>query len=270
MRFVLSIAGSDTSAGAGIQQDLKTITALGHYALTVTTALTAQNSLGVRAVMPVPVEVLGAQIDAVLEDFELDAVKIGMLPELESARVVVDRLVGLGVPVVCDPVMVSTSGTVLMSEVCRRYVVERLFPLCSLVTPNIPEALCLSDLLGCGGDADDLVSLGWDLVGGLGASVLLKGGHGSGDVMCDRLFRRGENDVVEFSSPRIVTSNLHGTGCTLSSAIAAFLAEGLGLEVAVARAKGVVDLAIRNAAGLRLGHGNGALWLGGDGVKGIT
>ena len=270
MRLVLTVAGSDTSAGAGIQQDLKTITALGQYALTVPTALTAQNTVGVRAVMPVPVEVLGAQIDAVLEDFELDAVKIGMLPELESARVVVDRLVGLGVPVVCDPVMVSTSGTVLMSEECRSFVVERLFPLCSLVTPNIPEALYLAKMLGGVGEGVDMVSLGWDLVRGLGTSVLLKGGHGEGEVMRDLLFRSEGGDVLEFASPRVSTRNLHGTGCTLSSAIAAFLAEGLGLEVAVARAKGVVDLAIRNAAGLRLGHGNGALWLGGDGVKGLT
>lgn len=261
MRVVLTVAGSDTSAGAGIQQDLKTITALGQYALTVPTALTAQNTVGVRAVMPVPEVMLGEQLDAVMEDFEIDAVKIGMLPELFSARVVVERLRGLGVPVVCDPVMVSTSGTVLMSGECRGYVVENLFPLCALVTPNIPEALCLAKMLGGVGEGVDLVSLGWDLVRGLGTSVLLKGGHGEGEVMRDLLFRSEGGDVLEFASPRVSTRNLHGTGCTLSSAVAACLAVGLPLEEAVERAKAVVDGGIRNAVNLRLGRGNGALWV---------
>ena len=139
MKTVLTIAGSDTSAGAGIQQDLKTITAMGLYGLTVPTALTAQNTLGVQRVMPVPQDMLRAQIDSIFDDIRVDAVKIGMIPDLDSARVVTEALRGKDLPVVYDPVMISTSGHPLMREDCLEYVIGELFPLCTVVTPNLPE-----------------------------------------------------------------------------------------------------------------------------------
>lgn len=289
MKIILTIAGSDTSAGAGIQQDLKTITALKHYALTVPTALTAQNTMGVTKVMAVPDEMIEAQIDAVLADFKIDAVKIGMLPELTVAQIVVEKLSSLHVPIVCDPVMLSTSGTTLMSKECREYVAENLFPLCTLVTPNIPEATCLamsydnepviekeSRLLPntyskteehsthcqqhSKTEDNKAKMLGSFLSKRYSTSFLIKGGHREDDIMRDTLITT-DGKEYSFSSPKVMTRNLHGTGCTLSSAVASFLAEGLPIPEAVLKAKEVIDRGIRNAATLTIGNGNGPLWL---------
>lgn len=255
MKTILTIAGSDTCAGAGIQQDLKTVTALGHYAVTVTTALTAQNTLGVRKVMPVPADMLQAQLDAVLEDIGVAAVKTGMIPDAQCARVVVDTLKGLDVPVVCDPVMISTSGTQLMSDECIDIIRNELFPVCTLVTPNIPEAARLVGLPDA--PIDDM---GRMLVERYGTAFLLKGGHADGAMMTDRLYS-ADGAVREYTSPRIATSNLHGTGCTLSSAVAALLAEGRSLSEAVRGAKALIDKGIKQGRSLRIGRGNGPLWL---------
>ena len=256
MKIILTIAGSDTSAGAGIQQDLKTITALGQYALTVTTALTAQNTMGVTKVMDVPDDMLIAQLDAVFSDFNIDAVKIGMLPSLSASRIVTERLADRKIPIVCDPVMISTSGTRLMSEECTEYVKNSLFPLCTLVTPNIPEARSLA---GTGNDIDN-ETVGRMLAQRHNTSVLLKGGHGEGNIMCDTLFTT-DSEEFSFCSPKVVTRNLHGTGCTMSSGVAAYLALGLPLPEAVRRAKEVIDNGIANAKDLTIGHGNGPLWI---------
>lgn len=256
MKTILTIAGSDTSAGAGIQQDLKTITALGHYAVTVPTALTAQNTVGVQRVMAVPDDMLRAQLDSVLSDISVAAVKIGMIPNGESARVITATVSQLRVPVVCDPVMLSTSGTQLMADECIDYIMQTLFPLCTLVTPNLPEALRLSGL-PAGSDAE---AMGRRLVSMCGTAFLLKGGHAEGRLMRDILYCP-DGERHEYCSPRIDSPNLHGTGCTLSSAVAALLAEGRSLPEAVAGAKALIDKGIAGGRALRIGRGNGPLWL---------
>lgn len=256
MKTILTIAGSDTSAGAGIQQDLKTITALGHYAVTVPTALTAQNTVGVQRVMAVPDNMLRAQLDSVLSDISVAAVKIGMIPNGESARIITAAVSQLRVPVVCDPVMLSTSGTQLMADECIDYIMQTLFPLCTLVTPNLPEALRLSGL-PAGSDAE---AMGRRLVSMCGTAFLLKGGHAEGRLMRDILYCP-DGERHEYCSPRIDSPNLHGTGCTLSSAVAALLAEGRSLPEAVAGAKALIDKGISGGRALRIGRGNGPLWL---------
>jgi hydroxymethylpyrimidine/phosphomethylpyrimidine kinase len=245
MEVILTIAGSDSGAGAGIQQDLKTVTALGHYCATVVTAVTAQNTMGVLGVMPVGKDMLAAQLRAVLSDYAIGAIKIGMIPNKECAEAIVEALHDVACPVVCDPVMISTSGTQLMSDDCIEYVSEALFPLCTLVTPNIPEAerLCLPH--GAKGRY----------------SVLLKGGHADGCDMTDILIT-AEGEKHTFTSPRIETTNLHGTGCTLSSAIATYLAEGQSLSDAVRFGKDVINRGINGGKDLHIGKGNGPLWLG--------
>ena len=272
MKTILTIAGSDTSAGAGIQQDLKTITALGHYALTVTTALTAQNTLGVKRIMAVPNDMLEAQLDAIFEDFHVDAVKIGMIPEQTSAQIIVERLSSLHVPIVCDPVMVSTSGTPLMSEECRLFVAKNLFPLCTLITPNIPEAKYLAAIstkensrassyeAGGGVNEPEAERIGIELAVCYNTSLLLKGGHRNDDSMRDILYMPDGHNY-SFTSKKIETRNLHGTGCTLSSAIACFLADNSTLPDAVRKAKEVINIGIENARNMRLGDGNGPLWI---------
>lgn len=255
MKTVLTIAGSDTCAGAGIQQDLKTISALNHYAVTVTTALTAQNTRGVQKIMRVPDDMLCAQLESVLSDIRIDAAKTGMIPDEDSARIIVSFLKNLRVPIVCDPVMISTSGTQLMSDCCIDYIKSELFPLCTLVTPNIPEAKRLSEST----NAEDIERVGHSLSCQHNTAFLLKGGHSKGSVMKDMLFTP-DGSSYSFSSPRITTSNLHGTGCTLSSAIATFLAGGQPLPQAVECAKSFIDRAIFKGKELHIGKGNGPLW----------
>ena len=237
----MTIAGSDSCAGAGIQQDLKTVTSLGHYCATVVTAVTAQNTVGVQGVMPVSKDMVTAQLQAVLTDLDVSAVKTGMIPNRDCAEAVVEALQDVRCPIVCDPVMISTSGTRLMTEDCIDYVRRNLFPLCTLVTPNIPEAEYVGDMSNCN-------------------AVLLKGGHVDGDVMTDRL-KLNDGGMLEFSSPRINTGNLHGTGCTLSSAIATYLAEGKPLPEAVRLGKEVIDRGLNGGKNLHIGNGNGPLWL---------
>ena len=256
MKTILTIAGSDTSAGAGIQQDLKTITALGHYAVTVPTALTAQNTVGVQRVMAVPDDMLRAQLDSVLSDISVAAVKIGMIPNAQSARIITAAVSQLRVPVVCDPVMLSTSGTQLMADECIDYIMQTLFPLCTLVTPNLPEALRLSGL-PAGSDAE---AMGRRLVSMCGTAFLLKGGHAEGRLMRDILYCP-DGERHEYCSPRIDSPNLHGTGCTLSSAVAALLAEGRSLPEAVAGAKALIDKGIAGGRALHIGRDNRPMWL---------
>ena len=262
MEVVLSIAGSDSSAGAGIQQDLKTITAHGCYGATVITSITAQNTLGVQAAMPVPPEVVGQQLRAVLSDLEPKAIKIGMLPDAEMAQVVVDELRCYleqhSVPVVYDPVMVSTSGYPLMAPEAIQLVGSKLFPLCTLVTPNLPETNRLLQLIGKPIPSSFVQVAGETLSRYFGCAFLLKGGHADSSKMIDLLFECDGN-VSTFATERIATGNLHGTGCTLSSAIASNLALGHLLPDAVGQAKQFITDAIRRAVNIRIGHGNGPL-----------
>jgi hydroxymethylpyrimidine/phosphomethylpyrimidine kinase len=264
LKTILTIAGSDSSAGAGIQQDLKTITALGEYGATVITAVTSQNTLGVQGVMPLPASVVKSQLEAVLSDLCVSAVKIGMIPNREVAEAIVESLkkytllllckaspgqVGAGggfrMGVIYDPVMVSSSGTRLMSPDCVDYVVKHLFPLCTLVTPNLPEWEVIKRHLVNSSEP---------------FSILCKGGHAEGEMMTDTLYMPN-GETHEFSSPRITTANLHGTGCTLSSAIATYLAKGESLPSAVAKAKEVINRGIEGGRHLSIGKGNGPLWL---------
>lgn len=245
MEVVLTIAGSDSSAGAGIQQDLKTITAHGCYGATVITSITSQNTLGVQAALAVPAGAVASQISAVLSDLEPAAIKIGMIPNKAVAEAIVDELkpylLQHRVPVVYDPVMVSTSGFDLMQPDAIQYITTQLFPLCTLITPNLPEAKRLGDSLSHN-------------------AYLLKGGHAEGDVMTDVL-HLPDGTQTEYSTPRITTRNLHGTGCTLSSAIASQLALGCNLQEAVSRAKAFVTAAIRRSVNISIGHKNGPLLL---------
>jgi hydroxymethylpyrimidine/phosphomethylpyrimidine kinase len=254
---VLSIAGSDSGGGAGIQADLKTFAALGCYGMTAITALTAQNTLGVSGIHGVPPEMLKAQLSAVLEDIGVDAVKIGMLHAPDIVRTVAWALRHYEVKqVVLDPVMVATSGDRLIAPDTVQVLVDELFPLATVVTPNLDEAALL---LGRPiAHADELETAARDLLA-LGAkAVLLKGGHLPGDEVADLLVS-GDGPAQRLASPRIASRNTHGTGCTLSSAVAAYLALGNPLDQAVAKARSYILQAIAMGANVYTGAGHGPL-----------
>ena len=254
---VLSIAGSDSGGGAGIQADLKTFAALGCYGMTAVTALTAQNTTGVRTIHGVPAEMLRDQIDAVIEDIGADAVKIGMLhsPELvHQVASAIDRHVLTNI--VLDPVMVATSGAVLIANDAVQQLVSELFHRTSLVSPNLDEAaLLVGQPLTCEADmhqaAHQMLAMG-------ARAVLVKGGHLTGDVVSDVL-ATADGQVMWMRAPRVQSANTHGTGCTLSSAIAAYLALGHLLPEAVQAAHQYVRDALVAGAGVRTGHGSGPL-----------
>ena len=254
---VLSIAGSDSGGGAGIQADLKTIAALGCYGMTAITALTAQNTLGVRSIHAVPPDMLRDQIDAVLEDIGVHAVKIGMLHSPAIVRTVaeaIDRHV-LKL-VILDPVMVATSGAVLIDSPAIEVLVRDLFPLATVITPNLDEA---SLLVGRPIDSEEAMeAAGKELIGKGAKAVLMKGGHLAGEVVSDLLVTH-DRQSHWMRSPRIATSNTHGTGCTLSAAIAAYLAMGNSLLDAVNSARDYVRAALATGAGVRTGAGEGPL-----------
>ncbi len=261
---ILIIAGSDSGGGAGIQADIKTVTMLGGHAMTAVTAITAQNTLGVQAVHPVPTDIVLAQIDSVVSDIGVDAVKIGMIGSAETANAVADRLTSLfsreggsrdwtpafggeqgreghhnpaRIPIIFDPVMIATSGSVL-ADAATIAAFTRLMRIATLVTPNLPELAAL------GGEA---------AIRALGPAVLVKGGHAEGPDITDRLVTdAGES---RWTNPRIETRHSHGTGCTLASGIATGLAQGMTLDTAIARAIAYVRAALANAPGLGAGHG---------------
>lgn len=254
---VLTIAGSDSGGGAGIQADLKTFAALGCYGMTAITALTAQNTLGVRAIHGVPPAMLREQIDAVVEDIGLDAVKIGMLHAPEIVQTVADAIERHALKkVVLDPVMVATSGAVLIENPAIAALVRELFGRATVVTPNLDEA---SLLVGrpLNGE-DDMHAAALELLAMGARAVLLKGGHLAGDVVSDLLVMQN-GQVHWMRAPRIYTANTHGTGCTLSSAIAAQLALGASLLEAVQAARAYVRAALEAGAKVRTGAGSGPL-----------
>jgi hydroxymethylpyrimidine/phosphomethylpyrimidine kinase len=254
MARVLVVAGSDSGGGAGIQADVKTITALGGYAATAVTALTAQNTLGVAKVLATDPDFVERQMEVVLTDIGADAIKIGMLGSSAVVKVVarVCQRLAATTPIVVDPVMVAKGGQSLLDPDARDALRSELLPLAALLTPNVPEAESLSGIriasvADLGRAAERLLLLG-------PAAVLVKGGHLPGDVVVDVL-RTADGGEVRFESPRIDTRSTHGTGCTLSSAIALGIAEGLTLEGAVTRARLYVFEAIRTAPGIGQGHG---------------
>lgn len=241
---VLIIAGSDSGGGAGIQADIKTVTMLGGHAMTAITAITAQNTVGVQAVHPVPTDMVIAQIDSVVRDIGVDAVKIGMIGSARTALAVAERLAELpGVPVVFDPVMISTSGARLADEATVA-AFERLMDRATVITPNLPELEVL------GRDPQEIVAAHR-------CAVLVKGGHGTGPEVVDTLYSADPEDPpqIEWRDPKIDTENDHGTGCTLASAIACGLACEWDLPEAVSRARRFVRIAMREAEGLGRGHG---------------
>ncbi len=251
---ILSIAGSDPSGGAGIQADLKTFAALGCHGMAALTALTAQNTRGVSAVhLPSP-DFVAEQITMVLADIDVAAVKIGMLGSAGIVEAVAQALAAYAGPIVLDPVLVATSGAALGDDTVIAAMRTHLFPRATLVTPNLAEASRLLD--GAMLDGDDAIAQAARQLRDAGAAAwLIKGGHGTGDQATDLLLD-GEG-LARFSSPRLATRNTHGTGCTLSSAIAAALGKGAPLREAVATAKRYLDGALAGADRLSVGHGPG-------------
>jgi hydroxymethylpyrimidine/phosphomethylpyrimidine kinase len=252
--IALTIAGSDSSGGAGIQADLKTFAAFGVYGASVITALTAQNTVAVRAIADVEADFVGRQIDAVVEDLDVRAAKTGMLARVAVIEVVAERMRAHPLPwLVVDPVMVATSGDVLLEPAAVACLRERILPLATLVTPNLREAEVLTgrpvtNAAQMRDAARALIDLG-------ARAALVKGGHLAGSKAVDLLY--DGRDFQEFAAPRIATRSTHGTGCTLSAAITAALARGCALETAVAAAKRYVTRAIETAPGI--GHGAGPL-----------
>jgi hydroxymethylpyrimidine/phosphomethylpyrimidine kinase len=249
---ILIIAGSDSGGGAGIQADIKTVTMLGGHAMTAITAITAQNTLGVQAVMPVPAEMVLAQIDSVVSDIGVDAVKIGMIGSAETAYAVAVRLETLKVPIVFDPVMVATSGSALADEATIA-VFRRLQELSTLITPNAPELAALTGMPVT--NPDEQFDAAASLAKHIGF-VLAKGGHLEGARIVDILVD-SDSRSQHFESERIESRHTHGTGCTLASAIATLLGRGLYLAEAVRQARLYVSAAIGAAPGL--GQGNGPM-----------
>ena len=253
---VLTIAGSDSGGGAGIQADIKAISANGCFAASAITAVTVQNTLGVEAVHPIPIDILRGQIDAVLSDIGADAIKIGMLHSAEVVDVVAEMIQKYNLSnVVLDPVMVSTSGHRLIEESAIERLREVLIPLARVITPNLPEAEILAGVKI--GSAEEFPTVARQLSQGGRVSVLLKAGHLTDQRVVDIFYNAEDDTITELPSERIDTPNTHGTGCTLSSALAATIAQGLPLTEAARAAKDYIDSAIRSGAEYSIGHGHG-------------
>jgi hydroxymethylpyrimidine kinase/phosphomethylpyrimidine kinase len=253
VKRVLTIAGSDSGGGAGIQADLKVISLLGAFGMSAITALTAQNTVAVTAIHEIPLDFIGSQIDAVLSDIGVDAVKTGMLASAQVVRLIADKLADYGPPVVVvDPVMVAKAGIPLLARDARAALIDRLLPLATLVTPNLYEASALID-----SEIRDEAAMrrAAARIQALGPSyVLVKGGHLEGEAV-DVLY--DGRDFHEFRAPRVETKNTHGTGCTYGAAIATYLAQGIPMVEAVGAAKRFITEAIRQ--GLDLGKGQGPI-----------
>jgi len=255
--IALTIAGSDSSGGAGIQADLKTFAALGVYGASVITALTAQNTGGVSAIHQIPADFVTAQIDAVFGDLDVKAVKIGMVAQLAAIDAIAAALARWSPqPIVLDPVMVASSGDRLLATDAVDALRAKLIPRASLITPNLPEAAALLDEPVAASEAA-IESQGRRLLALGCAAVLIKGGHGQGLESIDYLVRG--SGTIALAAPRLATGNTHGTGCSLSSAIAAGLAKGEDMEDAVRHAKTWVSAAIAAADRISVGHGHGPI-----------
>lgn len=256
---ILTIAGSDSGGGAGIQADIKTISALGGYATSAITAITVQNTIGVTAVHAVPTDIIAGQIEAVLSDIGADAVKIGMLQSADIVQCVADKLRSHKAKnVVIDPVMVSTSGHRLIEESAIETLCVELIPVARVITPNIPEA----EILLGGTILDNQATLpdaAKKLAETFGISVLLKAGHLTGKSMTDFLFDIETGETIGLPTIRIETQNTHGTGCSMSSALATLLAQGLTMQQAARGAKAYIEAAIRSGADYEIGHGHGSI-----------
>lgn len=266
---VLTIAGSDSGGGAGIQADIKAISAMGCYASSAITAVTVQNTLGVQAVHPIPLDILEGQIDAILSDIGADAIKIGMLHSSKVVNLVAEMIEKYGIRnVVLDPVMVSTSGHKLIEDDAIESIKNRLIPLSRVITPNIPEAEILS---GCKISSEqDFEQIAKKLSFNKSVSVLLKAGHLDNDCLVDYFYNVEDNTITLLPSKRVKTRNTHGTGCTLSSAFASALARGEDLTLAAKSAKKYIEQAIEFGAEYEIGHGHGPVNHGFNPLKMLT
>lgn len=266
---VLTIAGSDSGGGAGIQADIKTISAMGCYASSAITAVTVQNTLGVQAVHPIPLDILEGQIDAILSDIGADAIKIGMLHSTKVVNLVAEMIEKYGIRnVVLDPVMISTSGHKLIEDDAIESIKNRLIPLSRVITPNIPEAEILS---GCKISSDqDFEQIAKKLSFNKSVSVLLKAGHLDNDCLVDYFYNIEDDTITLLPSKRVKTRNTHGTGCTLSSAFASALARGEDLTAASKSAKKYIEQAIVSGAEYEIGHGHGPVNHGFNPLKMLT
>ena len=266
---VLTIAGSDSGGGAGIQADIKTISAMGCYASSAITAVTVQNTLGVQAVHSIPLDILEGQIDAILSDIGADTIKIGMLHSTKVVNLVAEMIEKYGIRnVVLDPVMVSTSGHKLIEDDAIESIKNRLIPLSRVITPNIPEAEILS---GCKISSDqDFEQIAKKLSFNKSVSVLLKAGHLDNDCLVDYFYNIEDNTITLLPSKRVKTRNTHGTGCTLSSAFASALARGEDLTLAAKSAKKYIEQAIVSGAEYEIGHGHGPVNHGFNPLKMLT
>ncbi len=252
--IILAIGGSDSGAGAGIQADLKAISAMGGYAATVLTAVTAQNTVGVQSVHHLPIELVEAQIQAIVSDMSIAAVKTGFLGRSEIVRLIADQTPG-GLPLVVDPVLVDSAGHQIVDDATIETYLQVLGPAATLITPNFREAALLSGL-----PVDDVAAMeeaASSLSDELGTAVLVKGGHLGGEMAVDILVSNG--DTSRLTSTRIDSPNVHGTGCSTASAIALALAKGERLDVAVAKTKSWISESIAMAAGWRIGSGQGPI-----------
>ena len=255
---VLTIAGSDCSGGAGIQADIKAISALGGYAASAITAITVQNTLGVTGIHPVPASYVKAQIEAVMTDIKPSAVKIGMINDVEIVKAIAESIKEYRPKfVVFDPVMVSTSGCKLIEDKAIEAIKKELIPLSTIITPNLSEAVVLTgDSIG---DVASMTAAGNKILESGCGAVLIKGGHLEGNNMCDVLCIKGENTPYIYTASKISSKNTHGTGCTLSSSIATYLALGETLREAVRKAKDYVHKGILNGKDVCIGSGHGPL-----------
>ena len=255
--IVLSIAGSDSSGGAGIQADLKTFSSLGVYGATAITAITAQNTQGVHSQFALPPQLVYDQIIAVINDLHPSFIKIGMLSNIEIVLTVAEALSQYSIPIILDPVIVSTSGHRLLSIEAQEILKEKLLPISTLITPNIPEMQALTSMPLS--SFEEKTSAAQHLMSYGATSILLKGGHEEGNTKTDILFTQSANGIQTtlFSAATISTPNTHGTGCTLSSAITAFMARGLDLKQAISHAKEYISQAIIAGADIKIGHGFG-------------
>lgn len=252
IKKLLTIAGSDSCGGAGIQADIKTFSALGTYGLSVITSVTAQNTVQITDIYNLPAQIVKSQLDAVFSDISINAVKIGMLPLCDTVEVVCEALNKYNPQIVVfDPVMASTSGTKLSEPNVVKKIIDILFSLCTVITPNISEAEMLADMKIT---SDNDIEKALYIIHDMGAkNVLIKGGHSEGAPIDTLLY---DNEIYRFTGKRINTKNTHGTGCTLSSAIAVFLANGDKLNQAVNNAKGYITRAIENSYDIGKGHGS--------------
>lgn len=257
MKKVLTIAGSDSGGGAGIQADLKTFTALGVFGTSVITALTAQNTIGVQKVLEIPAEFVGSQIDSVMEDIGADSVKIGMLSNMDTIDVVADRIKKYKMElVILDPVMVAKSGDRLIHKNAQDALIKKLFPLAYLITPNLYEAEVITGIKIA--SEEQMIEAAHRMLTMGPKNILVKGGHLKEEKEALDILVN-EKKIYKFASVRIKTENTHGTGCTYSSAIAAELAKGNTLTHSIKASKNYIDSTIKNAVSLRIGHGHGPL-----------